>query len=99
MTDWMKNEAAAFIKGLAPLVIARGEEEEGQTECDGGDKQTSMNQLGRRRCFMGSSRYDVRIRGGRGSCKSGRSKGGCVNFILQNKSNPNTDKGRWGQTI
>ena len=30
----------------------------------------------------GASRYDVCIRGGRGSWKSGRGKGGCVNFIV-----------------
>ena len=29
----------------------------------------------------GASRYDVRIGGGEGSWKSGRSKGSCVNFI------------------
>ena len=29
----------------------------------------------------GASIYDVRIRGGRGSWKSGSSEGGCVNFM------------------
>ena len=37
-------------------------------------------------CDKGASRYDVRIGGGRGSWKSGRSKGGCVNFILEIRS-------------
>ena len=32
--------------------------------------------------LKGSSRYDVRIGRGRGSLKSGRSKGGCMNFIV-----------------
>ena len=41
----------------------------------------------------GASRYDVRIRG-EGSWKSGRSKGGCVNFIVYIISD--ADKGKRG---
>ena len=41
--------------------------------------------------LKGASGYDVRIRGGRVLWKSGRSKGGCMNFHY--KSVPNEDKG------
>ena len=46
----------------------------------------------------GASWYDVSIGGGGRSRKSGRSKGGCVNFVVP-KSDQNVDKGGEGQKI
>ena len=45
--------------------------------CDGRALPGTVNSCGRR-----TSRLDVRIGGGRASWKNGRSKGGCVNFIV-----------------
>ena len=76
------KDGVAAHQFVVELVVARRRRQERvpvRHEQVENDDDLEANQTG---FSEGASRYDVRIGWGRGSWKSGRSKGGCVNFVV-----------------